>query len=489
MSFENGRFRFAPSPTGYLHIGGVRTALYNWLLARKHNGKFILRIEDTDKERSTKESMEAILDGFRWLGIDWDEGPEKGGDFGPYFQSERSELYKTEVEKLIASGKAYRCFCTKEELDASKAKAEAEKKTWQYDRKCLALTEQQIKDNLSHGKTFVVRLKVDPADVSFTDLVHGPISFSNNFNFDDFIIVRSDGSPIYNFAVTVDDALMKITHVLRGDDHISNTPRQILIYRALGHPLPEFGHLPMILGPDGSRLSKRHGATAVQQYREAGYLPDALLNFLARLGWSFDDYQEIFPRQELVQKFSLEKVSSSAAVFNQQKLVWLNGEYIKKLSPDEKFQECCPFYVNAGLLTREGCIAQKDLIMKVIELAGDRIKTLDQVIGYTDFFFQKNVVFDDQAYGKLIRGTKAAGFFKEIINAWESMESRTKESVDQMFQSVIARSGLKTKDVMQAVRVALTGRSVSPDLVSIMLLMPPKTVTERLSAVVKKEVG
>jgi len=288
------RTRFAPSPTGYLHIGGARTALYNWIFARQNNGKFVLRIEDTDAERSTEESIEAILESMKWLNLDWDEGPEKDGDYGPYFQSKRLDIYNKYLDKLIEEGKAYRCFCTPEELAEKKEKARKEKKQYKYDGKCRNLSKEEINKNLKENKPFVIRLKVPQnEEIIFNDIVRGEIKVNTSI-YDDFIIRRSDGYPVYNFAVVIDDALMKINYVIRGDDHISNTPKQILIYKALDFKVPDFAHLSMILGEDKTRLSKRHGATSIQQFKEEGYLPEALINYLARLGWGYDDSQEIF---------------------------------------------------------------------------------------------------------------------------------------------------------------------------------------------------
>ena len=475
----NARFRFAPSPTGLLHIGGVRTALFNWLLARKHKGVFVLRIEDTDKERSTDESMKAILDGFRWLGIDWDEGPEKGGNFGPYFQSQRTGLYRECVDRLLREGKAYRCFCDKNDLEARRKEAEKSKKTYAYDRTCLGLSGPEIEKNLSEKKPFAVRLKVDPSPLSFTDLIRGPIDFSQQ-TYDDFVIVRQDGWPIYNFAVTVDDALMKITHVIRGEEHISNTPRQLLIYKALGLPLPEFGHVPIILAVDGTKLSKRHGATSVQQFREQGYLPDALINFLARLGWSYDDSQEIFSRDELIEKFSLDKVSPSAGIFNPEKLLWMNAEYIKKLPVAEKVEYCRSVFVNAGLVTDAEYSAKKDYAASVIGLVGDRYKTFPQILEYADFFFRKEIVFDEKDFRKHVTDAGMAPLLGELAELVRTTEPFDRPALEAAVMAFIAARGLHTGKFLQAVRVAVTGRTISPELIGAIAILPRETTVGRL---------
>ena len=373
------RVRFAPSPSGHLHIGGARTALYNWLFARQKKGKFILRIEDTDVQRSTEESINAILDGLKWLGLDWDEGPGKEGEFGPYFQSQKQDIYNEHIDKLIKEGKAYPCFCTSEELNAQKEEAKKEKKEYRYNGKCKKMDPEKAKQQLEKKKPHVIRIKKNiEGSIIFNDLVKGEINIHSD-TIDDFIIRRSDGNPIYNFAVTIDDILMKITHVLRGDDHISNTPKQILLYKALGAEPPLFAHLPMILGEDKTRLSKRHGATAVQEYRDKGFLPEAVCNYLARLGWSYDDSQEIFSIDELIKKFSIEKVSSNPAVFDPKKLKWLNSVYIQKLDIDKKIELAVPFLIKNDLIDQDFADNNSDFLKKIIEIIGDRFKSLEDI--------------------------------------------------------------------------------------------------------------
>ncbi|MBO4365745.1 MAG: glutamate--tRNA ligase, partial [Eggerthellaceae bacterium] len=327
------RVRFAPSPTGRLHIGGARTAIDNWAFARANDGKFILRIEDTDPTRSTEENTQVILRAMRWLGLDWDEGPEVGGECGPYLQTQRMETYRDALEQLKAVGAVYPCFCTKEELDAKRAAAEAEGgKYGGYDRTCRNIDAQEAQARIDAGEEHVWRLKVPEGHgpIQFDDAVYGPMSFPADV-MDDMILVRTDGTPTYNFAVVCDDANMCITHVIRGDDHLSNTPRQILIYEALGYPTPTFAHLSMILGADGKKLSKRHGATSVEEYAERGYLPDCVVNFLALLGWSLDGETTIIPRDVLCREFSLGRITKKDAVFDEKKLDWMNGQYIKAM--------------------------------------------------------------------------------------------------------------------------------------------------------------
>ncbi|MFY9204018.1 MAG: glutamate--tRNA ligase, partial [Limnochordia bacterium] len=336
------RVRFAPSPTGYLHVGGARTALFNYLYAKHHHGVFVLRIEDTDLARSTEASTRAILDSMAYLGLDWDEGPEKGGDYGPYFQSQRLELYKEYAEKLLSMGRAYECYCTPEELDQIRQEAAAQGRDPKYDGRCRNLTDTQRREFVRQGRKPVIRFKADFEGTTLVDdLIRGQVIFDNN-QLDDFVIIKSDGMPTYNFAVVIDDALMRITHVIRGEDHLSNTPKQIQIYQALGFAVPQFAHIPMILGPDRTRLSKRHGATSVGQFQEEGYLAEAMVNYLALLGWAYDDSQTIFSKTELIEKFSLSKVSKNPAVFDLAKLQWMNGVYIRELSLDELYQRTLP---------------------------------------------------------------------------------------------------------------------------------------------------
>jgi len=480
------RFRFAPSPTGFLHIGGVRTALFNWLLAKQSKGQFVLRIEDTDKERSTQESIDAILDGMKWLGLDWDEGPNIGGEYGPYFQSQRFDIYQKYITELLDTGKAYRCFCSKEELDGKRKLAEEKKENYIYDRTCLNLSEEEIQKNLEQKKPFVIRLKVEPQNIGFTDLIRGPIDFKK-YTFDDFIMVRPDTTPVYNFAVVIDDALMHITHVLRGDDHISNTPRQILIYRALGLPIPEFAHLPMILGADGSRLSKRHGATAVQQYKEEGYLPQTLINFLAKLGWSYDDAQEIFSINELIEKFSLDKVSKNPAVFNIKKLLWMNGEYIKNLSLKEKYELCKPYFIKSGFFTEIEYKEKQDYVFEVLELVGDRLKLLSDISTIVDFLFKETIDYVEKDYNKFIKQEFVPAFFESLIAELESLSDFNNKNIETVFLSIIEKMGLHTGKAMQAVRVGIVGRASSPDLVSSIVLLGKEISLQRLKKIITLE--
>lgn len=352
---ETVRVRFAPSPTGELHIGGARTAIYNWAFARSMGGTFILRIEDTDPERSTEENKEVILRSMRWLGLDWDEGPDTDGKYGPYLQSQRADTYSKALEVLKEKGAVYPCFCTKEELDEKRAAAEKTEGGYSgYDQTCRSLDPEAAKARIESGEPFVWRLKVpdDRESIDFEDAVYGPLSFPSDV-MDDMILVRTDGSATYNFAVVCDDANMAITHVIRGDDHLSNTPRQILIYEALGLPIPTFAHLSMILGADGRKLSKRRNATSVEEYQAKGYLSDTLVNFLALLGWSLDGETTIISREELIKNFSLDRINRKDAVFDEEKLDWMNGHYIKELGPERWLPLAHPWLLEAGATPQE----------------------------------------------------------------------------------------------------------------------------------------
>ena len=353
---EEVRVRFAPSPTGYLHIGGARTALFNWLFAKKHNGKLVLRIEDTDTERLKEDSVSQILTSLKWLGLNWDEGPEVGGEVGPYYQSERREIYSKVAEQLLEEGKAYYCFCTSEILEAEREKQRAAKQPFRYARTCRDLPVEEAKARAAKGEPYSVRIKI-PTEGNLTvhDLIHGDVTFDLT-QFDDFVIVKTNGMPTYNFAVVVDDHLMRISHVLRAEEHLSNTPKQVLLYEACGFAVPKFGHMPMILAPDRSKLSKRHGATSVEEFREQGYLPEAIVNYLTLLGWAPGNEEEIFSLQDTVAQFELEKMSKKAAVYDTKKLTWMNGQYLSALPLEAVLPEAKIFFIKSGLVDEaSGC--------------------------------------------------------------------------------------------------------------------------------------
>src|SRR5437868_3735800 len=367
------RVRFAPSPTGYLHVGGARTALFNWLFARRLGGVFVLRIEDTDLERSSQDMVAGILDGLRWLGLDWDEGPGIGGEFGPYFQSERLERHRAMAERLVAGGHAYYCYCTNDELKAKRDAAEAAGGAWRYDRTCSALTPDEIAAREQGRRPRVVRFRVPAGAAGFDDLVHGPIAF-DGANIEDFVLLRSDGQPTYQLSVVSDDVEMKITHVVRGDDHISNTPKQILLYQAVGAEVPQFAHVPLILGPDKKRLSKRHGATSVTEYERLGYLPEAMANFLALLGWSPGGDREVLSREELTQLFTLEGISGGNAVFNAEKLDWFNQQHIGRLAGGDLLPRIEERLRAAGLWRDTLITTESAWMTPILDLLKPRVK-------------------------------------------------------------------------------------------------------------------
>ncbi len=451
------RTRFAPSPTGYLHIGGARTALFNWLYARRHGGKFALRIEDTDVARSTKESIDAILDGMKWLGLFWDEGP--------FYQSQMFDVYREHAKKLLDRGLVYRCYCTPEELAERREAALKAGRPPMYDGRCRGIKE-------ALDKPFALRFRVPGGTTSFKDEIKGEISFDNS-TIEDLIILRSDNTPTYNFCVVVDDATMAITHVIRGDDHINNTPKQILLYRALGYELPVFAHLPMILGSDKTRLSKRHGATSVMAYRDMGILPHALVNYLARLGWSFGD-QEIFSINELVEKFSLESVGKSSGVFNPEKLIWLNQHYIKESKPEELAPLLLPFLKEMGLPATVG--PRLNMIVKTLQ---ERSKTLKEMAEGAAFYFRDRVEYDPKAAEKFLT-PESSELFSLLADRLSALPVFDAVSMEGAFNSILAEKDMKLGKLAQPVRVALTGGTISPGIFETMEALGKEKTIERL---------
>jgi glutamyl-tRNA synthetase len=459
------RVRFPPSPTGHLHLGGVRTALFNWLYARHHGGVFVLRIEDTDRTRSTEESIQAILESLRWLGLDWDEGP--------YRQTERLAIYQEHAYRLLEEGKAYYCYCSPEELQARREQAVRRGEAPRYDRRCRDLKHPPL------GRQPAIRLKAPLAgETRFVDLIHGELAFENS-ELDDLIILRSDGTPTYNFAVVVDDVTMRITHVIRGDDHIPNTPRQILIYQALDYPLPQFGHVPMILGADKGRLSKRHGATSVLAYRDLGYLPEALLNYLARLGWAHGD-QEIFSRAELIRYFSLEEINKAAAVFDPDKLLWMNAHYLRMLPADRLIPELVPHLLREGLVKSPEDV-DLDYLARAIDSVRARSKTLVEMARWLRFYFEEHIVYDAKAASKFLTPA-AAPVLTALVQGLEALPSFDEAAIEQVFQRLMAEHGLALGAIAQPARVALTGGTVSPGIYEIMAILGRERVLTRLRA-------
>ena len=471
------RVRFAPSPTGKLHIGGARTAIYNWAFARANGGTFILRIDDTDPTRSTDENTQIILRAMRWLGLDWDEGPEVGGDFGPYAQTERLDMYKEAAQKLWDAGRAYPCFCTTEQLAADRAAAQARKDPFQgYQRRCRDLSREEAQARIDAGEPYVLRIKVpaDRGDVVIHDAVHGDVVFDAK-ELDDFVIFRSDGTPTYNFATVVDDAAMGITHVIRGDDHLSNTPRQVMVYEALGAPVPVFAHISMILGADGKKLSKRHGATSVEEYRDAGYLSDAFVNYLALLGWSLDGETTVIPRDVLASKFSLDRISKNPATFDPKKLDWMNAEYINAMS-DAAFAEkiMVPELMQAGLLA-EGETRDAAWLEQLAAIVKPRTKMPADAAGVAApvFATAETLAYDEKSVAKGLAKEGMGAVLDAARAALDAVpaDGWTAEAVDAALEPLPEALDLKKRVVFQAVRVAECGNMVSPPLGETMALI------------------
>ncbi len=454
--------RFPPSPTGYLHIGGARTALFNWLFARQKHGKFILRIEDTDKIRSTEEATRAIIESMRWLGLDWDEGP--------VFQSQRTDLYNTTIERLISAGHAYYCHCTPEELETKRKEAMKRGAKPKYDGKCREL-------GLGPAPGAVVRLKTPlTGTTEFDDRIKGHIRFDNS-ELDDLIIKRSDGSPTYHLAVVADDIDLGVNVIIRGDDHVNNTPRQILIYQALEKPIPEYAHVPMILGPDKTRLSKRHGAMSVLAYKEMGYLPQALLNSLVRLGWSYGN-QERFTIDELIEKFSLENVGKSAGVFNTEKLLDLNAWYIRNSSDSFLVKELVPFLQKQGF-----DVTDESNIMKIVPLLKNRSKTLAEMAEQSRFYFEKDIAYDETIIAKFCKPS-ILPLLKDLLAMFENMHGFSKQELEDAFVSFMEKNNIKLKKIAQPLRVALTGKTVSPGIFEVMEVLGKNRVIKRLRFII-----
>lgn len=478
------RVRFAPSPTGYLHIGGARTALFNWLFARKMGGKLILRIEDTDTERLKEDSVSQILTSLKWLGLNWDEGPEAGGECGPYYQSERRELYSKYAQQLLDEGKAYYCFCTPADLEAEREKQRAAKQPFRYARTCRDLDPEVAKARAAAGEPYSVRIKI-PTEGSITvhDLIHGDVTF-NMDQFDDFVIVKSNGMPTYNFAVVVDDHLMGMTHVLRAEEHLSNTPKQLLIYEALGFEPPKFGHMPMILAPDRSKLSKRHGATSVEEFRAQGYLPEAIINYLTLLGWGPGDEREIFTLEETVKLFELEQMSKKAAVYDTKKLTWMNGQYLSELPLEKILPEAETFFIKDGLVTKEWLAENKEYFAKLVDTVRVRVKTLQEVADASAYFFKDVEAYDEKGVAKHFK-PEAAELLEKCIAALEADEVFDLTSTEAIYNKIAADNGLALGKVIHPTRLALTGHTVSPGMFDVMVLLGKEKTLARMRKAVE----
>ncbi len=483
------RVRFAPSPTGFPHVGNIRTALFNWLYARHTGGKFIVRIEDTDVARTVPGALEAILDSLRWLGLGWDEGPEVDGPHAPYLQSGRLPVYREIAERLIKEGHAYYCYCSSERLDAMRAEQQRQKLSLGYDRHCRLLTDTDRSQLTAQGLKPVVRFKT-PLDgqTHFQDLLRGEVVFENS-TIDDFVLLKSDGYPTYHLANIVDDHLMEISHVLRAEEWLSSTPRHIMLYNALGFEPPLFAHLPMILGPDRSKLSKRHGATALTEYREQGYLPETMFNFLALLGWSLDEKTELFTRQELIEQFSLERVSRTAAIFNKEKLDWMNGVYIRGLSEDELTDRVLPF-MEKDFPPEVKRPLDVNYVRQIVPLMRERISTLKEAATYADFFFLNDLKYDSAMLrGKKTTTETALAALKGAAEKLSVLESFSRDSLEETLRRLAADLGIKTGELFNLLRVATTGRDAAPPLFETMAVLGKERCLKRIQAALAKLSG
>ena len=471
------RVRFAPSPTGYLHVGVARTALFNWLLARHCRGTFILRIEDTDRERSRPELTTAIMDGLAWLGIDWDEGP--------FFQAEGLERHQRDVQALVDAGAAYRCFCTQEEVERRRVAAGVREGAFRYDRQCRGITAAEAAARAAAGEPHAIRFFVPEGVTAWDDVVHGPIEFANA-DIEDFIILRSDRTPIYNLAVVSDDVEQRVTHVIRGADHISNTPKQILLYQALGRPLPVFGHVPLIHGEDGKRLSKRHGATAIDQYQEMGMLPEAMVNFLALLGWSPGTDREIFSVAELIAQFTIEEVNRKAAIFDMQKLLWLNGHYLRSRPADALAPLVRERLVAAGRVPEAALRTDQARFLEVIDELKARAKTVEDIAAHAPAYFDGALAYDDASVKKHWKGdSHAAARLEQLRAAWSGLERWDEERLERALRELADSQGVKAGMLIHPLRVALIGSGDGPGIFDIVRLLGRDRVLARMDRAIE----
>lgn len=483
MQHADFRVRFAPSPTGPFHIGGARSALFNWLLAKRYGGKLILRIEDTDIERSSKESEENIMTALRWLGITWDEGTDVGGPYGPYRQTERLDTYRQCTEQLLSSGKAYYCYCTETELETERQQQLDKGETPRYLGHCRHLTESQQQELAEAGRKPVVRFLVpEHQQIVFTDLVRGTVSFESD-GVGDFVIVKSDGFPVYNYAVVVDDAMMAVSHVIRAEEHLSNTPRQILLYEALNFKMPEFGHVSLILGKDKTKMSKRHGATSVDQYRKLGYLPEAIVNYLALLGWSPTGEEEIFSSDELIEQFSMDRVAKNPAVFDIDKLNWINAQYMKKLSTTELTALALPHLQAAGFVNHELDAEQAAWLVNVVEAVREYISYVAQIVDFVPMFFADHVEFEDEAAKAIVLDADVPKVMEVFSSKVQALTTIDAEAAKSVLKSIVKETKLGGKKVYMPIRVALTGMVHGPELDQLIPLLGKEKVLSRIAAV------
>ncbi|WP_077369340.1 glutamate--tRNA ligase [Anaerosalibacter sp. Marseille-P3206] len=479
---EEVRVRFAPSPTGYLHIGGARTALFNYYFAKKNNGKFILRIEDTDTERLKEDSVSQILSSMKWLGMDWDEGPEIGGDFGPYFQSERTELYTKEIMRLVEEGKAYYCFCTEEDLEVEREEQKEKKLPFRYSGKCSHLSKEEVEKNLKEGKPYVIRIKIPrEGTTEIEDLIRGNVSV-NNTQLDDYIIMKSNGMPTYNLACVVDDHSMKISHVIRAEEHLSNTPKQFHIYKALGYELPQFAHLSMILAPDRSKLSKRHGATSVEEFRDKGYLKEALVNYLTLLGWSPGENEELFSMEDTLKKFSLDRVSKTAAIYDIDKLTWMNGNYLRDLDLDYIVEEAIPYFIESGLVTEVE--SKYEYIKRVVDSVREKVKLLPEIAEASAYFFKDIESYDEKGVKKRFMKDGVVELLEKGSEALRDAPAFDIETVERVYRDLIDELGIKGGDIIHPTRLALSGKTVGPGLFDIISILGKEECIKRMNSAI-----
>jgi glutamyl-tRNA synthetase len=470
------RVRMAPSPSGFLHVGTARTTIYNWLFARHHKGKFILRIEDTDVSRSSPEMVDTILESIRWLGLDWEEGP--------YHQSERTELYQKYAHKLLESGKGYYCFCTREQLEEKRKQALAAKTELKYDRTCLRLSESEREEKIKQGVPKAIRLLVPVGETVFSDAVYGQLK-KNNEELDDLIVLRSDGTPTYNFACVVDDADMRISHVIRGNDHIANTFKQILIYQALGLAPPQFGHIPLILGKDKAKISKRHGAVSVMEYREEGFLREALVNYLALLGWSPKDDREILSVDQMIELFTLEGVNPANPIFDQEKLEWMNGEYIRAMDDERLLDEVVPFLVRENLIPKNEAKQKRGWLLKYVSLFKVRAKTLKEFAEKGKYFFWFDYQYEEKAARKHFGSPEVADRLNAYLDRLSGLDCFEKEKIEQALRALADELQIKPSALIHPVRLATTGTSAGPPLFDLLELLGKEEVAARIEKAVK----
>jgi glutamyl-tRNA synthetase len=480
------RTRYAPSPTGYPHVGNIRTALFAWLFARHNNGSFILRIEDTDVERSVEGSLENILESLRWLGMDWDEGPEIGGNYGPYVQSQRLNLYQNAAQKLVESGHAYYCFCSQERLEKLREGQIKDKLPPGYDRCCRDLTAEQRREKAVAGIKPVVRFKAPTTGrTKFHDEIWGDVAFENSV-IEDLVLLKSDGYPTYHLANVVDDHLMEITHVIRAEEYISSTPLHIMTYEALGYALPKFAHVPMVLGVDRSKLSKRHGSTSVLEFRDQGYLPEALLNFMALVGWSLDDKTDIISREELIKNFSLERVNKNAGIFNYEKLQWMNGVYIRGLSPDNLMWKVVPF-MEKYFPPEVKRPLDIEYVRKIVPLIRERISTLKDSADYTGFFFLDELTYDAAMFtDKKMTAETSLTALKAAEEKLSSLESFSPDLLETTLRHLAEELGIKAGQLFNPLRVATTARDAAPPLFETMAVLGKERCLKRIKAALVK---